>query len=346
MSTVFITHPDFLKHDAGPGHPERPERLQAITTAIDQSPLGDVLEQIVPDPVDEEQLAAVHHREYIHYVRDLAAHGGGALDPDTMVSPVSFEVALLSAGGAVAATRAVMEGRAHTAFAAVRPPGHHALPDRGMGFCLFNNAAVAAADARQRFGLSRLCVLDWDVHHGNGTQAIFYRDGGVLYISLHQEFWYPGTGAIEETGEGDGTGFTINMPLPAGTGDEGYRLAFEEVVIPVLRASAPQLLIISAGYDAHAGDPLGGMLLSAAGFGTLAQMVLDARPDRSKVAAVLEGGYDLVHLTNSVMATLAALAGRPAPAAEPPRPGTETPYSAVRARIRQGRSAVRKSWDI
>ena len=346
MSTVFITHPDYLKHKAGPGHPERPERLQAIAAAIDQSPLGDALERIVPDPVDEEQLAAVHRREYIHQVRDLAAHSGGALDPDTVVSPVSFEVALLSAGGAVAATRAVMEGRAHTAFAAVRPPGHHALPDRGMGFCLFNNAAVAAADARQRFGLSRLCVLDWDVHHGNGTQAIFYRDGGVLYISLHQEFWYPGTGAIEETGEGDGTGFTINMPLPAGSGDEGYRLAFEEVVIPVLRASAPQLLIISAGYDAHSGDPLGGMLLSAAGFGTLAQMVLDARQDRSKVAAVLEGGYKLTHLSNSVVATLAAFTGRSVPVVERSSGGPETPYSVLRSRIRQVRSVVRNYWNI
>src|SRR5439155_72220 len=223
MSTVFITHPDYLKHKAGPGHPERPERLQAIATAIDQSPLGDALERIVPDPVDEEQLAAVHRREYIHQVRDLAAHSGGALDPDTVVSPVSFEVALLSAGGAVAATRAVMEGRAHTAFAAVRPPGHHALPDRGMGFCLFNNAAVAAR--------------------------------------------------------------------------------------------------------------LVGMRLAAAGFGALAQMVLDARPDRSKVAAVLEGGYKLTHLSNSVLATLAAFTGRSVPVVERSSGGPETPYSVLRSRI-------------
>src|SRR5438034_8603121 len=186
MSTVFITHPDYLKHKAGPGHPERPERLQAIATAIDQSPLGDALERIVPDPVDEEQLAAVHRREYIHQVRDLAAHSGGALDPDTVVSPVSFEVALLSAGGAVAAIRAVMEGRAHTAFAAVRPPGHHALPDRGMGFCLFNNAALAAADARRRLGLSRLCALHCGLHRGTGPQAMLSRGGGQRCSSLHQ----------------------------------------------------------------------------------------------------------------------------------------------------------------
>ncbi len=320
MSTVFVTHPDYLKHDAGPGHPERPQRIGAITEAVDRSPLAETLERVRPEPVDEEQLAAVHVREYVQHVRDVAAHGGGALDADTVVSPASYEIARLSAGGAVAATRAVLEGRVKGAFAAVRPPGHHALPDRGMGFCLFNNAAIAADDARRRFGLSRLCILDWDVHHGNGTQAIFYRDGGVLYISLHQEYW--------------------------GTGDEGYRLAFEEVVIPVLNVSAPQVLIISAGYDAHFGDPLGGMLVTAAGFWTLAQMVFHSRPERTGVAAILEGGYDLAHLTNSVLATLAALAGRPAPAAEHPRPGAETPYSAVRARIRQVRSAARNYWNI
>lgn len=346
MNTVFITHPDYLKHETGPGHPERPERLRAITEAVDHSPLADALEQLTPEPVDDEHLAAIHAHEYISHVRDVAAHGGGALDSDTVVSQASYEVARLSAGGAVAATRVVMEGRAPTAFAAVRPPGHHALPDRGMGFCLFNNAAIAADDARRQFGLSRLCILDWDVHHGNGTQAIFYRDGGVLYISLHQEYWYPGTGALQETGEGDGTGFTINMPLPAGTGDEGYRLAFEEVVIPVLQASAPQLLIISAGYDAHFGDPLGGMLLSAAGFRTLAQMVLDTRPDRSRVAAVLEGGYDAAHLSQSVLATLAAFTGRSVPVAERPGVGSEAPYSALRSRIRQVRSVVRNYWNI
>src|SRR3989475_3387248 len=346
MSTVFVTHPDYLKHDAGPGHPERPQRIGAITEAVDRSPLAETLERVRPEPVDEEQLAAVHVREYVQHVRDVAAHGGGALDADTIVSPASYEIARLSAGGAVAATRAVLEGRVPAAFAAVRPPGHHALPDRGMGFCLFNNAAIAADDARRRFGLSRLCILDWDVHHGNGTQAIFYRDGGVLYISLHQEYWYPGTGAIEETGAGDGTGFTINIPLPAGTRDEGDPLAFEEVVIPVPKGSAPQALSISAGHHSHCGEPLGGTPVTPAGVCALGQMGVDSRPERTGVAAILEGGYDLVHLTNSVMATLAALAGRPAPAAEPPVPGAETPYPAVRARIRQVRSAVRNYWNI
>src|SRR2546425_1946356 len=264
MTIVFVTHPDYLKHDAGPGHPERPQRIAAIIEAVDRSPLAGTLERVRPEPVDEEQLAAVHVREYVRHVRDVAAHGGGALDADTVVSPASYEIARLSAGGAVAATRAVLEGRVPAAFAAVRPPGHHALPDRGMGFCLFNNAAIAADDARRRFGLSRLCILDWDVHHGNGTQAIFYRDGGVLYISLHQEYCYPGTGAIEQTGAGDGTGFTINIPLPAGPGTAGHPLAFEEVVIPVPNVQAPQGLVLSAAYPPHLGDPPGGVLRTAA----------------------------------------------------------------------------------
>lgn len=346
MPTLFVTHPDYRKHDTGPGHPERPHRLEAIDAAIEHSGLAEALERLAPEPVDEEQLAAVHARDYIRHVRDVADHGGGALDPDTVVSQASYDVALLAAGGAVAATRAVAEGRAGAAFAAVRPPGHHALAGRAMGFCLFNNAAVAVADARARFGLSRIGILDWDVHHGNGTQAIFYRDGGVLYISLHQEHWYPGTGAIEETGEGDGVGFTVNIPLPAGTGNEGYRLVFEEVVIPVLEVSAPQLLVISAGYDAHTGDPLGGMLVTAAGFHALAEMVVQTRPGRAGIAAVLEGGYDRTALGNSVVATLEAFAGRAGSIQDHPGPSPETPYQAVRARIRAVRSVVRNHWNI
>ncbi len=346
MPTLFVTHPDYLKHETGPGHPERPARLRAIATAIERSGMGEALDRVSAEPADEDRIALVHTREYIGRVRDVARHGGGALDPDTVVSPASYDVALLSAGGAVAAVRAVIEGRAPTAFAAVRPPGHHALPDRGMGFCLFNNAAIAAADARGRPGRSRIAIVDWDVHHGNGTQEIFYRDGGVLYISTHQEHWYPGTGTIEETGAADGAGFTVNIPLPAGTGDEGYRLVFEEVVVPLLVASAPHLVIISAGFDGHFGDPLGGMLLTAGGFRTLATLVLRTRPDGAGVAGVLEGGYDLVHLSHSVLATIQALTGQTESIDEGPPPGPETPYQTVRARVKQVRSVARNHWNI
>jgi len=240
--------------------------------------------------------------------------------------------------------QAVLADRLPAAFAAVRPPGHHALPDRGMGFCLINNIACAAVAAQRVYGRSRVLILDWDVHHGNGTQAIFYRSRAVLYLSLHQEAWYPGTGAIEETGEGDGAGFTVNIPLPAGTGDEGYRTVFEEVVLPLAQAFAPEVVLISAGYDAHAGDPLGGMLLTAAGFAALTRLLRAAYP--GPVAAVLEGGYDLTHLAASVVATLAALAGAegPAPGAAP-RP-REVSYAAIRSRVRAVRRVIRECWPI
>lgn len=344
--TAFVSHPDYAKHLTGPGHPERPDRITAITNAVEHSVLVDRLERITPEAATPEELAAVHTQVYIDYVRQIASHGGGALDPDTVASPASYEIARLSAGGALAATRAVLDGRARSAFAAIRPPGHHALADRAMGFCLFNNVAVAAADATRRAGLARVCILDWDVHHGNGTQDVFYRDGRVLFISLHQENWYPGTGMIEETGDGDGAGFTINIPLPAGTGDGGYRTVFEEVIVPVLQLSAPQLLLISAGYDAHFDDPLGGMLLTAEGFGTLAELVTQTRSDRAGVVGILEGGYHLTHLATSVLSTLGVLSGNAVTLDERPALPSEISYTTVRARIRAVRHIVRTHWNI
>ena len=346
MRTALITHPNFLKHDTGPGHLERPDRVRAIMDAIEASDLTDGLERVTPEPVDDDLLQTVHTRDYIRQVRMLAAEEGGMLDPDTVVSETSYDVALLAAGGAVGAVEAVMQGRVQRAFALVRPPGHHALAGRGMGFCLFNNAACAAVAARQQFGLSRICILDWDVHHGNGTQAIFYRDRSVLVISLHQEYWYPGTGDWEETGEGEGLGFTVNIPLPTETGDEGYRVIFEEIVIPMLEVSAPELMIISAGYDAHYGDPLGGMLLTAPGFRSLAEMVLQASGHPGRVVGVLEGGYDLTYLGNSVLATLEAFTGRPPRVDDRPPKLPEVSYHTIQARARKARGIARNYWNI
>ena len=347
MQTSLITHPDYIKHDPGQGHPERPERLHAIAARLEESGLQEYLVQVTPEPVELDVLERVHRREYIDRVKMLATEGGGLLDPDTVVSSSSYEVARLSASGAVAAASAVVSKQHCAAFAVVRPPGHHALPDRGMGFCLFNNVAIAAAAVREQFGHSRIGIVDWDVHHGNGTQEIFYRDRSVLFISTHQEFWYPGTGAIEETGERDGEGFTINIPLPAGTGDEGYRLVFEEIVVPVLHAFAPQLVLISAGYDAHFDDPLGGMVLTAAGFRTLAQVLVDAaNQHQAGLAAVLEGGYSLPHLGHSVVATLEAFTGRTARGEETDQPHQELPYRDLIARVRAVRKVVRNYWSI
>jgi len=346
MSIALVTHPDYVKHQTGPGHPERPERMRAISAAVEASGLQEHLAQITPEPVDADVLERVHHRSYIDRVKNLAVEGGGHLDPDTVVSALSFDVARLAAGGALRAVSSVMEEH-RAAFAVVRPPGHHARPSQSMGFCLFNNVAVAAAEARERYGLRRISIVDWDVHHGNGTQEMFYRDRSVLYMSTHQEYWYPGTGSIDEHGEGEGEGFTLNIPLPAGTGDEGYRLVFEEIVLPVLDAFAPQLLLISAGYDAHADDPLGGMVLTRAGFRRLAELlVTSAGRHEARLAAVLEGGYHLAHLGRSVVATLEAFTGGTALNGETDEPHSELPYQQVATRVRAIRSAARNYWNI
>lgn len=297
------------------------------------------------EPVSDEILYAVHAEEYVASVRALAAAGGGRLDPDTVVSAASYDAARAAAGAASDAVARVFGHDVPAAFAAVRPPGHHALRSHGMGFCLFNNVACAAVAARLRHGAERILILDWDLHHGNGTQDIFYRDGSVLFVSVHQEHWYPGTGSWDEVGSGAGEGFTVNIPLPAGTGDEGYRRVFEEVIVPLGRAFRSDLMLVSAGYDAHAGDPLGGMLVSTAGFGTLTRLAREAAGGSTRMVAVLEGGYHLSHLSDSVLATLSVLGGGAGPTGLPQGP-EEVGHRAIADRIRQVRGVVRNYWNI
>lgn len=342
---ILITHPDYRRHLTGPHHPERPERLQAIEALLHRTPLWETLVHRSPEPVADEILARVHTRSYIAQVHDMAKAGGGYLDPDTPVSPVSYDVARRAVGGALLAVDDACSGAAPVAMALVRPPGHHAGPQAGMGFCLFNNAALAARHALEAHGIGRVMILDWDVHHGNGTQDAFYGDPRVVFCSLHQEHWYPGTGALAETGEGPGEGTTINIPLPAGVGDGGYTHLWEEVVLPLIKAVAPGLLVISAGFDAHHRDPLGGMLLTARGFGHLARTVRGAA-GRTPVAAVLEGGYDLEGLAHSVSATLEGLTGIAAGAAEPAAEVREAPFSVARARAREIRHVLGAYWQF
>ncbi len=347
MRAALVTHPDYVNHLTGSDHPESPARVRAVLGAIESSDLASALVRLSPDPLSVEQLATVHARGYLVHLEALARSGGGSLDPDTVVSPASFEVARLAAGGAVTATAAVLDGRVQCAFAVVRPPGHHATTAAGMGFCLLNNAALAARRAAAEHGLSRIFLIDWDVHHGNGTQEIFYRDRTVLYLSLHQENWYPGTGAWAEVGEGEGEGFTINIPLPAETGDEGYRLLFEEVVVPLGRCFGPELTIISAGYDAHFADPLGGMRVTAAGFRALTELVLMANASsQGRVVGVLEGGYNLLHLPHAVLGTLEAFTGTRVTTREERVTLSEAPYHALRERARRARSIVHTHWNI
>jgi len=283
---------------------EVPRRFPAAVAGIDEAErAGLPVERLPFGPADEDALLRVHTREYVGRLGALSRVGGGALDPDTALGPGSFEGAALASGAACAAVESSLAGEA--SFAVVRPPGHHAGADYAMGFCLFNHAAVAAAHARS-LGVGRVAVLDWDIHHGNGTQDIFYRDGKVLYLSVHRSPFYPGTGNAEEVGEGAGLGFTVNVPLPGGSSEDVYAAAFAGVLVPVLREYEPEILIVSAGYDAHAADPLGGMGLEADSFARFAALLSAVCREEGAPppAFVLEGGYDLDALTRSVAATV------------------------------------------
>jgi acetoin utilization deacetylase AcuC-like enzyme len=295
---------EFLLHRPPEDHPERPDRLLAVLRGVEEAGIDLRTSVISPAPAAETAIRAIHTQRHVDFVRRVAEAGGGLLDGgDTHASEHSFAVALRAAGAAVAGVDAVLGGSAAAAFCAVRPPGHHAEPDGPMGFCIFNNVAIAARHAQRHHAVRRVAILDWDVHHGNGTQHAFEEDPSVLFISLHQYPYYPGTGAATERGKGEGEGFTINIPLSAGTGEAGYVAAFREEVLPALKDFDPGLLLISAGFDAHRDDPLGGMELTEASFGTLTALVRDIAP----VVSLLEGGYNPDALAASVREHLQAL---------------------------------------
>jgi acetoin utilization deacetylase AcuC-like enzyme len=303
---LFYDDPLFREHDAGPGHPERPERLDAVRRGLRDSGLEPQLIATPPRPATTEELLRVHTEAHVAEI--AATHGRRfQFDPDTAAGPRSYDAALLAAGAVVDAVDRVLSGEAERAFCAVRPPGHHACAGRAMGFCLFNNVAVGAAHALHR-GAKRVLIVDFDVHHGNGTQEIFYEDPRVLYISSHAYPFYPGTGALDEMGEGRGVGYTVNLPLPNGTGDRQYARLYRDLVAPIGAAFAPELVLVSVGFDPHALDPLAGMTLTERGFAELTDVCLwiaDATCD-GRAVFVLEGGYD----TNAIAASSAAVAGR------------------------------------
>jgi acetoin utilization deacetylase AcuC-like enzyme len=316
MSVLLIHSDRFAEHQTPPGHPERPERAEAMD-AVAAAWRARGSEIVAPRAATVDQLARVHDRGYIRRISDTALKSQ-QLDPDTYTSPESYEIALLAAGAAIDAVERVMAGSHRTAVALVRPPGHHAERDRAMGFCLFNNVAVAAAHARAE-GAAKVAIVDYDVHHGNGTQHIFESDPHVLYVSTHQFPYYPGTGAADEIGRQAGRGFTVNVPLEVGAVDEDYQLAFARIVLPVVRQFEPDLIVASAGFDAHEHDPLGGMRLSTAAF---AAMTLDLRGVaeeccRGRLVSVTEGGYDLRALAASLDGVIAAQAAEPAAAQWP-----------------------------
>ena len=296
----FIHHPDTGNHDTGPGHPERPERLTHLVGHLLDSDLWRRMEHHRPDPCSRENILRVHPESYVHWIEDSIESGVGLLDSgDTRVSSGSLKAALLAAGGACLAVDRACGAERHHAFAAGRPPGHHAETTKAMGFCLFNNVAVAARYAQARYGVGKVAIVDWDVNHGNGTQEIFWSDPSVLYVSTHQFPLWPGSGSPHEQGEGAGAGLTLNCPMPPGSGEDEYAAVFQDKIIPALRAFKPDLLMISAGFDAHHDDPLANILLRDSSFGMLTRMLLAVRPEAG-IVSVLEGGYNLDALARSV----------------------------------------------
>jgi acetoin utilization deacetylase AcuC-like enzyme len=315
-----------ILHYPGHGHPERPERLKSIHAALEKAGVFTVTTPVPAREATHAELAAVHNRSLVDMV--LSTRGTSHFfDGDTSSSPESVEAALLAAGGLMELVDAVAAGRLDNGFAIVRPPGHHAEPGRCMGFCIFNNVAVAARHAIDRLGLERILVVDWDIHHGNGTQWIFWEEPRVLYFSTHLYPYYPGTGGFEDVGAGEGTGYTVNVPLIGGMRDFDFESVFNRVLIPVADQYKPQLVLVSAGYDIAAGDPLGSMKVTPEGFSRMTRILMDIAEwhCNGRIAFTLEGGYDLRALSTSVLATVQTLMGE----RNPPPTEKEKPHPAI-----------------
>ena len=314
--TGIVLDPLFRQHITGRGHPESPGRLTAVEQGLARAGLLTKLVRVEATDCPIETVHAIHDAKYVETVKRETQAGQHRLSTgDTAIGPASYAVALRAAGAAVNAVDWVVAGRKRRAFCALRPPGHHAGAGRGMGFCIFNNAALAAKHARRKYGLERVLIVDWDVHHGNGTQDLFYEDGSVLFFSTHQSPWYPGTGPATETGVGAGQGLTINVPMPAGAGDRELVDAFEKKLVPAADKFRPELVIISAGFDSRAGDPLGQFQVTDVGFRRLTQTVVDiaSRHAGGRIISTLEGGYNLPGLASAAAAHVRALMGDATP---------------------------------
>ncbi len=313
MVTGLVFHEEYLRHEQTPTHPERRERLAYTMDQLREEGVIDdgIVRLLEPFVASLEEVLAVHTREYVEFLRRESARGGGIIDFDTNIPKGIFERALLAAGGAIRAAKAVLEGEVDNAFAMVRPPGHHAKSYIGAGFCYFNNVAIAVKWLLRR-GVRRIAILDWDAHHGDGTQEIFYEDDRVLFISTHQMPLYPGTGYPEERGRGKGEGYTVNIPLPPGTGDEGYILVVEEIIEPIVREFVPEFIVVSAGQDNHFTDPITSLALTARGYAEIMSRAVAMAEELcdGRIIAVLEGGYSVeAALPYTNLAIIAAMAG-------------------------------------
>ncbi|MFP4114471.1 MAG: histone deacetylase [Spirochaetota bacterium] len=375
MELRVYHHPLCLYHENAPGHPERPERVQSILRRIRTADYALPLSLVEPEPATRAAIERVHSSSYVDRVAASAESDRTVFDADTSANRHSYEAARLAAGGALAATRAAVAGDDAYSFVAMRPPGHHAEHAAAMGFCLFNNVAIAAEEALAS-GLKRVAIVDWDVHHGNGTEHSFASRSDVLYVSLHQASHYPGTGASSDVGVGDGVGHTINFPLPAGSGEAEYLRCFHEVILPVLHQYDPELLLVSAGFDAHESDPLAGMLLDRNAYEAITDLLRSFADGiaPSRIVHLLEGGYDLEALSDGADAVLSALARgsassdarvgeagvsdprasespaarEPSTADEQTHDGFDTGYASrlAAAAIEETRSALRDYWSL
>ena len=345
----LVRDPLFLLHSNGPGHPEAPERLKAIDRMLEGFPAGDQLAALPPRDATHEELSWVHDEAYVRRVAQTRDVPRTTFDPDTSANAHSYEAAIRSAGGVISCVEAAARGGLSAAFALVRPPGHHAEKDRAMGFCLFNNIAVGAEYALRHLGLERVLVVDWDVHHGNGTMHSFYKTERVLYFSAHQYPHYPGTGAVDEIGAGPGKGYTVNVPLPAGQGDEEYAAIFQRLLLPIALEYKPQIILVSAGFDIARGDPLADMQVTPAGFVRMTELLLDVTAEccPGRLVFTLEGGYALDRLSDGVSAVLETLVGR-----RTSRPGSgekggsPTPNQATAAVIDSVAAKLRPYWKL
>ncbi len=339
MTTIYTTHPRYPEHDF-PGHPEHAGRIRAVWQRLDESGLSARMNKVEAQPASDAQILMVHTPDYLELLKQLnVLETTRMLDLNTYAGPDVLDIARLSAGGVVDAVDAVMRGAAENGLAAVRPPGHHAIADYGLGFCILGNIAIAARWAQQQYGISRVLIVDYDVHHGNGTEAMFYDDPSILFISTHQYPLYPGTGAVTDVGEGDGAGYTINVPLPAYCADENYARIFEEIVWKAAERFEPELVLVSAGFDAHWTDPLAGMKLTLNGYAQLSSELkrIAERFCGGKIVFVMEGGYDLDGLSYGMCNIARVLLGDAPvdPLGLPPKVRPEPDISAMLGMIKR-----------
>lgn len=345
--TGIVKDPIYLQHEMGTYHPESPERLRIIYEMIDESPLKLNLDEIPIRQATTDELSTNHDPRYVEQIAATEGRDSTFLDPDTSACAHSWEAASKAVGGVLNLLDGVIEGRIRNGFALVRPPGHHAEHHRAMGFCLFNNVALAARYAINGHGMERVAIIDWDLHHGNGTQNAFYNDPKVLFLSTHQFPHYPGTGRIKEVGHGQGEGFTVNVPLAYGAGDAEYVTVFHSLVAPLLEAYKPEIILVSAGFDAHRNDPLGGMHLTETGYEQMVQILMHLAADlcSSRIVLTLEGGYDLTALRDSVERILGCLSTYdPENESVPIEPSLDNLSESFKSRLRDVLLTQQKYW--